>query len=323
VWLAGGAAMVAYAESRHSSAFARDAILVLSIAGLVAGFAIAFWPLQVALEADRGRLVVGKHEIREPRVEVGNWVIPGADVSLGVVAHVRGDGGAIAVGARGHMGDGLVFRARPVRVVDVQVAPNQLDQLLAALGIELARATPGSPLVVPLVRSSQNARGVLRMMTPWMLTILVITVGSIAVASSSFGLAHTNVMVLGIVVVVATGLTWTIVRAMRVREPDFELRVGERGLGLARPFGDEVSHTPWSEVRAERRSYRPSDWIGRPLPIIVLGLADRRIRIGCWSPEHAWSDDVARARAPAWLVGDAPWQRFVEALRDHRVIDAT
>jgi hypothetical protein len=282
---------------------------------LIATFA-AMIPQDVTLDVSRDEVIPSwRPPARVHEVRLGLWVVAGIDAAMGVVAHV----GKLKIGGEQHGGDGYSLDGPAVRSVDCQLPAADFDALVAALGV--ARGTAG-PLVIPLVASTQSAGGVFRMMLPWLATMAVAGAFGLIVGTVGESLTATpaGTIVIGGVTaaIVVGGLALTIVRSIRVRRPDRELRVLEHDLVLAKVGGDELVRVGWASVGVEAWNHRFGTGAGRfELPVLELALDGVRLRIGAWDQRLAWPEGTRRGRGPRWLVGAPQWPRLVEKLKKH------
>src|SRR5262245_50852042 len=164
IWMVAGAALaIALAITTRGDA-PWGWILGAAVGGYLIGTIAAIIPQQVTLAVAPGEVTPSWRRgvrVGDSPVEIGSWVVAGIDASIGVVAYVRGDGGRLRIGGEQHTGDGYALTGPPSRSVDCHVPAADFDRLVAALGVSRGEA---GPTVVPLVRSSQTAGGVLRMM---------------------------------------------------------------------------------------------------------------------------------------------------------------
>jgi len=319
-WLvAGGAGGIALAVATHGDGPWGWAIGAAVVGYLIATVA-AIVPQQVRLEVAPGEVLPSwRRGVRNAEVALGPWVVAGVDASMGVVAHVRGDGGRLRIGGEQHAGDGYALTGAPARTVDCHLAAADFDALLAALGVR--RGATG-PLVIPLVRSTQTAGGVLRMMSPWLATMAVAGGFGLVVATLGESLTESpsGQLVIGGVTaaIVVGGLALTIVRSMRVRRPERELRVEAADLVVANVGGGELARAGWGSVTAEPRVYRVGSGAGRfAMPALELTVGDMRLRVAAWDHRLAWPDGTPRVRrGPRWLVGSPQWPRLVAVLQE-------
>jgi hypothetical protein len=255
------------------------------------------------------------------RVTLGRWVVAGVDTACGLAVHIQGPDGRVRVGALAHAGDGYALGARPVRSVDCHLEIADFDALVAELGV--ARGAGPEELVIDVTRSSQSAGGLLRMMGPWMITIAVASAFGLTLGLSGLGerLARTRVgpwlMGGGTMLIVVTGLFFTVLRGARVRLPEYELRARDEGMTLSRA-GAVVARVPWIEVAAVPKHHRiTSRYSASTLPVIELRLgAAKPLVIAVWDPSQLWPFPTpSRFWAPRYLVGSPQWPRLVAALR--------
>ena len=259
--------------------------------------------------------------LRGSAVTIGRWVLGGIDTACGLAVHVQGPDGRVRVGALAHAGDGYALGARPVRSVDCHLEIADFDALVAELGV--ARGEGPEELVFDLTRSSQSAGGLFGMMAPWLITMGVATAFGLTLGLSGLGerLSRTRIgpwlMGGGSMLIVVTGLFFSILRAARVRLPEYELRARDEGMMLSRA-GAVVARVPWTEVKAAPRHYRVSGRGGPTLlPVIELSLGDAHpLVVAVWDPSQLWPFKTpSRFWAPRHLVGSPQWPRLVAALR--------
>jgi hypothetical protein len=286
------------------------------VLGYLIGTFAAMIPQDVTLDVSRDEVIPSwRRPVRAHDVRLGLWVVAGIDAAMGVVAHV----GKLKIGGEQHSGDGYSLDGPASRGVDCQLPAADFDALVAALGVRKGAA---GPLVMPLVRSSQSAGGMLRMMAPWLATMAVAGGFGLIVGTVGESLTATpagNLVIGGVTAaIVVGGLVLTIVRSMRVRRPDRELRIEEHDLVLAKIGGDELARAGWASVTAEPRTYRFGTGAGRfEMPVLELAIDRVQLRIGAWDQRLAWPEGTRRGRGPRWLVGAPQWPRLVEKLKKH------
>ncbi|MBA2544207.1 MAG: hypothetical protein H0V17_31475 [Deltaproteobacteria bacterium] len=255
-------------------------------------------------------------------IEVGSWVAPGVDASIGLAVYVRGAGGTLRIGLDGHDGEGYAMRGKPTRVVDCTLPKTEAADLLAAFGIERG---PAGPLAIPLLRSTQSFGGVARGMAPWLISITLLGVFGIVVGNTEWGEQMLKsphgqlVMVIVCGGLALAGVVMMIVRGRRVKTPELELRFDDDALRITDVRRGTATQVPWSSVTIEKLKYSVSSRMGTfSMPLMVLGLGDRTLRIGAWDTGLAWPGAPASTwRAPHWLVGAAKWPKLVDALKRH------
>lgn len=262
-----------------------------------------------------------RRPIEVERVEVGAWVLAGVDAASGVVATMRGRGGALRIGGEKHAGDGYRLGA-PSRSVDCQLPAQAFDELALLLGV--ARGEPG-PLVVPLVRSSQSFAGVVRQMAPWLATIMLLGILGLVVGNTAWGeqLMASPDGQLGMAIVsgglALLGIGWMIVRGRRIRSPELEL-CEEPEVLVIRDRRGAAQRVPWREIAIEKQTHSVSSRVGTfSMPVLILTVPDRKpLRLGAWDTQLAWPGAPAKTwRAPSWVVGSAQWPAFLDALKRH------
>ncbi len=280
----------------------------------------AMIPQQVTIEI-AGKTVTPswRGAIEVDRVELGYWVVPGIDAASGLAVTIRGKGGALRIGGDKHDGEGYELGA-PTRTVDCHLRADELDALVQLLGI--TRGEPG-PLAIPLIRSSQSIVGIARGMAPWLITITVLGVLGIVVGNTAWGqdmLATPDgqlVMALVCGGVALFGVVWMIVRSRRVRGAELELR--EEDDALIVDDGKAPQRVPWKSIAIEKLTYSVSSRMGTfSMPLLVLTIGDRKLRLGAWDTQLAWPGQPAKTwRAPHWLVGAAKWPKLLDLLKRH------
>jgi hypothetical protein len=308
----GGAAALVIVSDAHSIA------LYFGGAGALGYFAstvAALIPRQVTLAVAAGEIVPSWRPEVRGTPELGSWVAAGIDAPMGLVLRV----GDLRIGGDGHDGAGYDIRGAATRTVDCHVGRDDFEALCAAVGIRKGEL---GPVIVALVRSTQSAGGALRMMAPWLLTIVAVSVLSIVAGRSA--LMETRTGQLGLTIaaaaIVVVGIAVMVLRSRRVRAPELELRVEPDALVLATPGGEPISRTPWSAVTTKRRRFTPTSRAGSyTMPLLVLTLEGHEpLRLGAWDTRLAWPDKPAKAwRGPKWVAGAAMWPRLVDELRRH------
>jgi hypothetical protein len=283
---------------------------------------VAMIPQAVTLEVAGTTLTPSwRRPIEVERVEIGAWVVAGVDAASGVVATVRGRGGALRIGGEKHAGEGYQLGA-PSRSVDCQLPAEAFDELTLLLGV--TRGEPG-PLVVPLVRSSQSFAGVLRQMAPWLATITLLGIMGLVVGNSAWGeqLLATPEGSLGMAIasggLAILGIGWMVVRGRRIRSPELELCEEPEAL-IIRDRRGGVQRVPWRELAIEKQMHSVSSRVGTfAMPVLILTVPGRKpLRLGAWDTQLAWPGAPAKTwRAPSWIVGSAQWPALLDALKRH------
>lgn len=283
---------------------------------------VAMIPQAVTLEVAGTTVTPSwRRPIEVERVELGAWVLAGIDAASGVVATVRGRGGALRIGGEQHPGEGYQLGAAS-RAVDCQLPADAFDDLVALLGV--SRGEPG-PLVVPLVRSSQSIAGVLRQMWPWLATITLLGTSGLVVGNTAWGaqlMASPDGqlgMAIGSGALALLGIGWMIVRSRRIRAPELELCEEDDAL-VIRDRRGSAQRVPWRAIAIEKRTHSVSSRVGTfAMPVLILTVPDRGpLRLGAWDTRLAWPGAPAKTwRAPSWVVGSALWPAFLAALQRH------
>ena len=301
-------------------------LFVGAFAWMVTGL-LAVRPRPATLALEGGALVASwrKRPLVVREVVLGRWVLAGVDTTIGLVAHVRGDGGALRIGGKESDGEGYTLGAAPARSVDCTLAPADFTRCLSALGV-VRDDVRVHLLQIPLTRNRLTFGGALGGMWPWLLTI-------VACAGYGFILDRTGLdselmrrpggtWILGgiAMAIVLLGLTLTIVRASRVRRAAFELHADAITLALVRKDGKRLAAAPWSAVHGLRQRYHMRTRSGTTiLPALELVIGDHApLRLALWDPASAWSEDVPRAKTPRLLIGVPEWRRLVALLRQHQ-----
>jgi hypothetical protein len=259
-------------------------------------------------------------EITRERVVLSNLVAAGVDAAMGVAVEISGPGGRVRIGANGHDGEGYALGGKPLRSVDCHVDKGQLEALLRSLAIE--KGPPG-PLVIPLVRSGQSFGAIARGMGPILIAIAAMSLFGLVLANTRWGdelmKSETGRLVVPIVcTVLAIGaVVAMIVRRRRVRRPEVELRFDREALIIADPDRDRTTRVPWRDVTIEKLTYKVSSRVGTfSMPVLVVTVPERKLRIGAWDTALAWPGQPANTwRAPTWVVGAAIWPKLLDVLK--------
>ncbi len=309
----GGAAVLAFA--RDAPALAPYLVGAGGL-GYVVAMIVAMIPQHVTLAVTAGELVPSWRPPERGSPVLGTWVVSGIDAPMGLVLRV----GALRIGGDGLDGAGYSVVGAATRTVDCTVERDAFEAICAAVGL---RKGDLGPVVVPLVRSSQSASGLLRTMAPWLLTMAVVSVLGVVAGQSDLMTTRTGQLVLTTVtlMIVVVGIAAMFIRSRRIRAPELELRVTPDALVLARCGGESISHTPWSAVLAERRRFTQTSRTGSyTMPLLVLTLEGHEpLRLGAWDTRLAWPGDIEKAwRGPRWIVGSAVWPRLIEELGRYR-----
>lgn len=313
--LACGGAAAALAIVREAHSFAPYVGGAAAI-GYFASAIAAMIPQQVTLAVTASEVVPSWRPAVHGTPALGYWVAAGVDAPMGLVLRV----GDLRIGGAGHDGAGYELRGAATRAVDCQVDRDDFEALCTAVGIR--KGEPG-PLVVALVRSTQSMGGALRMISPWLLAIVAVSVVSTVAGQSARVWTRSGqlALMLAISAIVVTGIAVMVLRNRRVRAPELELHCEPDALVLARPGGEPISRTPWRAVMTERLRFTQTSRAGSyTMPLLVLTLEGHEpVRLGAWDPRLAWPDEPDRARrGPAWIAGAALWPRLVDELRRHQ-----
>jgi hypothetical protein len=329
VMIAGLAFMLACGVAAAALALAHDAAAVapyVAGAGVLAYLVatmVAMIPQSVTLAVD-GRTVTPswRPAIRVSEQQLSSWVVAGIDAAMGLALTIKGDRGSLRIGGTGHDGEGYELRGKPVRTIDCHLDKGELDALLAVLGI--VRGDAG-PLAVPLVRSSQSFGGMLRTMLPWILAIGVLGVVGVVVGNTEAGERFSSSPEGQLTMAVASGaigvigIAAMVIRGRRVKLPELELRFDDDALIVVTTRTAVETRIPWGAITIEKLRYSVTSRVGTfTMPVLVLGIGRKPLRIGAWDTTLAWPGESATTwRGPTWLVGAARWPRFLDALRRH------
>lgn len=285
----------------------------------------AMIPQRVTIEISGGTVTPSwRPPITEARVELSSWVTAGIDAAMGLAVTIRGHGGKLVIGGDGHDGEGYELRGAPVRSVTCHLPKDEIESLIAALGI--ARGAPG-PLVLPLVRSNQSLGGLLRMMGPWLITISVLGVLGGVLGNTSLGeqamRSWTGQLAIaaGSVVIVLIGIGFMVVRGRRVRLPELELRDDGDALVIADLRRGTTRRIRWQELELTRLRYIVGTRMGSyTMPVLELKIPDAKpLRVVAWDQRLAWPGEPPKAwRAPTWIAGAARWPKLVDVLQRNR-----
>jgi hypothetical protein len=293
---------------------------VFSICGV--GVAMASWLVTIAMSSERAgtlSFVDGALRaswlvapFRPAEVRIGRWVQMSLDTPVGLVAQVRGPGGALRIGVREPLRGTYRLDGPRMQLVDCHLPGPAFEALVESLGVRADVAPP--ELAIELIAR----RRPLRTMAPWLIAMASAAVVSIGL--SSLGLPQV-VIVIAILAIIIAGISATMLDWWRVREPEHDLHVGAQGVALGRPHGGPAPvPVPWREVRAVATTGvlrgRGGTFI-YPTMELYLGV-EQPIFVGAWDASLAWTDPMKRPRRkPEWLVGSGDWPRLVAALGDH------
>jgi hypothetical protein len=210
-----------------------------------------------------------------------------------------------------------------VRAVDLAIDADDFDALAAQLGV--ARGDTRE-VEVELIKSSQTAGGLARMMGPWLLTMLGLSIGGVLLGVTGVGervvsTRHGNEILGAIVLaIVIAGITLTVVRNARAAAPARIVRVTDDGLALEDADARVLARASWAEVTAARQRHLVRARTGTTtVAVLALAIGGESLVIGAYDAGDGWPDDVPRVRrAPRWLAGGAQWARLLAALAAHR-----
>jgi hypothetical protein len=256
------------------------------------------------------------------RPELSSWVVAGIDAAMGLAVTI-GERGQLRIGGNGHDGEGYELRGAPVRTVDCHLDKQQIEALLAALGIARGKA---GPLAVPLVRNSQSFGHVVRSMLPWALTIAGFGVLAGILGDTEAGDRFSRSPEGRLAISLACGaialisVVYMVIRVRRVKMPALELRFSDDALIVVTRRNGVERRVPWSRVAIEKLQHSVTSRVGTfTMPILVLDLGDGKpLRIGAWDTALAWPGEPAKSwRGPTWLVGAAKWPRFLAEMKRH------
>jgi hypothetical protein len=284
--------------------------------------AIAFWVMIISMSTERSRTVSvadgvvvaswRRVPIRPSEVRIGRWVQMSLDTPVGLVAHVRGPGGSLRIGAREAGFDAYRLDGPRAQLVDCHLPPTDFDTLVAALGVRSGPVPDG--MIFELVRP----RRALRTLAPWV--IAMIAASAAGVGLPAFALPQKAITAV-ITAIAFTGVIATMLDWVRIRQPSHELRIGPGGFALARTQGrPERVRATWPEVRAVRTAgvmHTKGGPYVYPTLEIALGVA-APIVVGAQDQSLAWTNPTEPGRRkPKWLVGSSEWPRLVQALESH------
>src|SRR5262249_50622493 len=148
------------------------------------------------------------------------------------VAHV-GEGGRgprLRIGGRDLTGLGYRFAAAGTRKVDVELDGPDFERLARALA--LPHDADARELEVDLTPSRFGPRAVLGMMGPWILTLVILSIGGVALGVSGLGDRITQdatgraLLAAGTIAIVVIGIGWQVWRSTRPPRAAFRLRLG-------------------------------------------------------------------------------------------------
>jgi hypothetical protein len=329
LWLiAMGGVMAAVVEARGAAGAGWAVYIGLAGAGgLVVSAVVAMIPRAATLALEGGAVRPSWRPgfTIDQQPTAGRLVLAGVDAPVGVVIHLDGGGAHLSVGCAGHPGTGFAITRDPVRAADFELGRADFARFIEQ--VQPAPATPGR-IAIGLVLSSQSAGGVLRMMAPWLITMVVasafgLVVGATGLAEQAMA-SKNGVFLIGgaTMAIVLTGLAFTILRAQRVRKPGLELHLDQAGIAVVR-LGKgapvEVARAPWTGITAAAQRHRISGkGFSMILPVLALRIGELDLAAGAWDGQLAWPGEVAKARrSPRWLIGAPEWPLLVAALRQH------
>ncbi|AKT41263.1 hypothetical protein [Chondromyces crocatus] len=246
------------------------------------------------------------------------WHMASVGVDMGTVLHLSGGGRRLLIGGRDHRpGAGLTMSAPPVDSVDVFLPADAFDALLACVSsATVAPRAASGPWRCALLPSTISPRNLLATMAPWLGSVVLTGVVSMALAALGgldSGLGRMIALPLLGVILVA-GLVLTVTRSMR-KGPALEIEVDPRELRLRDPgTGRVLAAAPPSAIATARGVYRVYsrgavfDYATLALRIpghedVILYVQDTRF---------GWGDAVQRGSAPAYVVGPPDWITLVE-----------
>jgi hypothetical protein len=246
----------------------------------------------------------------------------GFGVTAGTALHLAGAERRFLIGGQDHRPSaGLRLEAAPVEEVDVTLPARDFDALLDALPGAVFRsrwdapATP-APLRVALQPNPSAASGLLRVMLPWLGTI-VACIGFAAVFEAT-GLEATRWgrtlqgLLAGAVVV--AGLVLTIVRATR-RKPGREIEIDDSEVRLRDPSGRVIAAAPRASVGVTRGVYSYRGKASYDQVVLALRLSpEHEVAMGLFDTRFRWRDGVPVKGAPPWIVGAPDWNALAERL---------
>ncbi|AUX27416.1 uncharacterized protein SOCEGT47_080050 [Sorangium cellulosum] len=285
---------------------------------------------KAVLDVDRDRLLVDEGRggvFALPGASLGLWRMPGTGVTLGTVLHLAGGKRPLRIGGRDHRpGAAHRLAAPPVESVDVALPAGAFEALLAS--VPSLATVPGhaahGPLRVSLMPNPSSLRGGLSAMAPWLLTMAL--VGVVSVALGALGVLDSAAgrwvaMPLTLLIIVA-GLVTTVVRSSRPR-PALELELDPRELRLHDPkTGRLLAAAPLGAVSGTRGfslfRMRSGTFTFAALVLRVPGHGD--VTLGVHDTRFAWADAVPRLPAPRYVVGPPDWNAVVECFGLQRLL---
>jgi hypothetical protein len=296
-------------------ALAGSALLVVRIARMPK-VSLEIGPESIAVSGDRGGIY------GYSGATLGVFRMAGFGVTAGTVLHLSGADRRFLIGGQDHRpSPSLRLEAAPTEEVDVTLPAADFDLLLDALPDAVFRArwdappTP-APLRVALLPNPSAAKSQLRVMLPWIGTIV-----ACAVLAAIFDATGLDATPLGRTLqgpafgaVVVTGLVLTIVRAAR-RKPGQEIEIDDREARLRDPSGRVIAAAPRPSFGVTAGVYRYQGKASFEQAVLTLRFsAGHEVAIGVFDMRfHRWEGAPVK-RAPAWIVGGPDWDALVERL---------
>jgi hypothetical protein len=301
--------------------------IVLGIVGWVVWLVFMFRTRKVMLDVgDEGILVDEGRGGTFPfaGAVLGSWRMAGIGVTTGTVLHLAGGERPFRVAGRDHRPvPALHLEAPPVEYVEAILSAAAFDELLATLPASVFRArwdAPAAPppLRIALLSNPSSGRHSIRMMLPWLGTIMLVGVLNIGLEAAGVGdspIVRAIDMPLTIAIVVG-GLVLTMVLAVRHR-PGLEIEVDDGELRLRDPRkGRTLAAAPIARVEVRRGVHRYSGRGGGFDQVaLVLRLSPaHEVSVGVFDARYGWSDAASSVSTPRWIVGPPDWNALVDRL---------
>jgi hypothetical protein len=275
----------------------------------IGGFAVLFW--FAAMRRATLRLVDGvlllerRGQIRLRGAVTGARLARWEETpsgAVGVILHA----GDLRVGARDVALAPEDCTAPPGRAHDVVLDQSAFAELLAALGLALR---PRTAATFDLERNMVSARGAFYVLVPWLAT------GGVAALAGVFVQGHQTATVVATTVIIALGLTATMVRASRRRPTGQRLEIDPTHVRLL-AGGAPVVEIARAALGIARHNHRYN--AGRSgtftVPVITLTIGTARpLSIGTYDSRSAWPD-APRGPAARLVLGPPDWHRLLTAL---------
>jgi hypothetical protein len=303
---------------------AKGAMGAVVIGGAVASMAVVVWgllPRPLAMDVWPDRITVEgprRGSFSLTGFTLGPWTMPGYGVSMGTVLHLGVAAAPFRIGGRDHRpSPGHRLDAPGTSTVDATLSAADFDSLLAKLPAfqppdrGYREGEPPDFVRWALTPNYASARGVVRVMGPWMATIATCVL--VSWAFDALGFYDTpwgqSVAFGTTLAVVVGGLVLTVVLSRRKPRAAIAMESSGDELRLVEvPSGRVLAAAPLSQVRVSRGHHGAGGRGTLYWPTITVAIpgADA-VTFSVPDARFGWTDATPSTGAGSYLVGTPEW----------------